>query len=117
MNALPQSSQVHNLVVRLLQQTSTGKVHWEQRTQDTYTVQLKSGSAAVWSRDGDGLPPYRFEVFSPDSVVVAGLDTDGPHPEPPPEWVEHVNELYRAARSSASGARQIIDGLLDELED
>jgi hypothetical protein len=114
----PPSNKTAALVDRLVEQTTAGKVHWSMQGEANFAANLRSGTAVVRSKDGDGLAPYVFEVLSPEGVVVSGLETMLRQDEtPPPYWVSQLTKLYALARELSAGANEVLDGLLGELDD
>jgi hypothetical protein len=116
--------QITTRVVRL---TNAGSITWQVLQPDvehdpTYKVRINELTEyRVWSRDGDGRVPLRFNIMrasvpgeamqAVDSFMTKEFEVGDASAS---DW---ILDVYNAAARSASGSPQLVAKLLAELDD
>ncbi|MFI7894291.1 hypothetical protein ACIFUY_23945 [Streptomyces sp. CACIS-1.16CA] len=85
--------------------------------EDVYTLSLTRGTVAVWSRDGDGVPPYGLQIRGEQGQVVEEYTShQNSHDDELGQAIsDKLGMLFYVASISARNANAVIDSMLDDL--
>jgi hypothetical protein len=115
------------IVARLIRFTREGKLKWSmvEGQDDGLSVIVGRSEFYLGSVDRDGRAPYLLEVGDPvQRETIDRLESEPIPDSPPIDWngepiltaAQMLPELYVEAFRVASGARQIYDQLLSDLD-
>lgn len=124
---------IRTLLGRLIKLTDRGDLSWEEESPsrgvsgDRFSASTPTATFYVGSADGDGAPPYIFEVRGEDGSLIEKVRH--PLPRSPfsfPDIADmggriglenSMHELYTTARRSALDIDSILDSIIQDLDD
>lgn len=89
---------VLNLLKLLVDSTRRGTLNWKVAGDSAFVATRPFGSVAVASLDGDGNPPFVFQLLNPENNVLEEVAEDRGAMN---SWDPAVEQLYRVARDNA----------------
>jgi len=92
------SPNVINLLKLLIEATRRGTLDWKVAGDAAFVASRPHGSVAVASLDGDGNPPFVFQLLNLDNNVLEEVAEDRGAMN---TWDQAVEQLYRVARDNA----------------
>jgi hypothetical protein len=111
----PMPADVIELLRELIARTTAGAIRWEvvDDRGTSFVYNSTSGAVSIASRDQDGAHPFVFSLLTADGVVAdnwSSVEIDTPA-----VTTELLEELYTAAKRSATGADTLVRDLLGEV--
>ena len=92
------SPSVLNLLKLLIDATRRGMLQWKVAGESAFVATRAHGSVAVASLDGDGNPPFVFQLLNQENTVLEEVAEDRGAMN---TWDQTVEQLYRVARDNA----------------
>ncbi|MFC8454608.1 hypothetical protein [Kitasatospora sp. NPDC057223] len=105
----------------LISLTQARKIEWESATNNRhvpgrYSASIADATFSIWSKDGDGLHPYIFEMYNGEGDQVGLVRSRPVDSAVDQEMNDLIQELHQAAHRNATNIDAFLDHLIEELE-
>ncbi len=114
---IPGLEQLEKIVMGLVQPTKDRKVEWSTRDGETLTLAIPSGTILLTTRDRDGEPPYKVEIYDASGTAIESF-AKAINRAPTPEEADldtKIKALYAVARRNAMNVDKVLDAIIDDL--
>jgi hypothetical protein len=109
------------LMSKVIKSTNEGGVKWKKTANESaFVVSFSSGSLLIEeSKNENGMPLYTFSLVNSSGNLIDSIDDeDFLHYsiDENENWFNEMRDMYTKARSTASGADEIIKSIINEID-